>query len=210
MDIRGKIASRIGTGLVAMSALLVLIWPSDPHILQQWDRLIAFITAISLWIAAECTQNGEQTKPPTQNDLRVARELAELHAGELRYLLKETDLWTFVDSEIYSRLGGFLNRWERGTMHFHDEDMNRRLSVLMSTLNELHHKISQDTVPEMINGKMRTGYKPARTIPQEEYDRLLSESKVANKIASKAWNQLDVITSEIRQRFQSAFDDPIA
>jgi hypothetical protein len=201
MGRREQTLARIGAGLTTMGLLAVLTWPTDLRVFMQWERLFFFLTALVVWIITEWKQSEELgSGTSSQNDIRVARELVELHARELRYLLKDTDLWTFVPSDVYSRLHNLCDRWERSVLFFQDKEMNGELSSLMEKLSDLAMKIAVDTVPEKIGGVYKTGYKPIRIVPEEEYKRLMAESKKANEIASQAWEILDNLVKKIRNR----------
>jgi hypothetical protein len=156
-------------------------------------------------------KQSEDLNPKTisQNDVRVARELLELHARELRYLLNDADLWIFIDSDVYSRLGNLCNRWERGVFFFHNRKLNLELSALMERLDKLMMKIAQDTVPEWIGGRFRTGYKPFRIVSEEEYLRRQSEAREANRIASQAWTLLDALATKIKDGIPEAMDKAV-
>ncbi|WP_416511213.1 hypothetical protein [Aliiroseovarius sp. YM-037] len=171
---------------------------------------LTLLTALIVWHFTEFKQSEELgTQNTSQNDIRVARELVELHAGDFRYLLNDTDLWSFVPSEIYHRLGRICDRWERGTFFFHNRTLNRDLSELIDRLNTLDMKIAQDTVPKLIGGEFRTGYKPFNLVSDDEYRRLRNESKTANEIASQAWKLLDQIVAKIRMGIPEVLDEPI-
>ncbi len=102
-----------------------------------------------------------------------------------------------------------MDRWERGAFVFTNKRLNAELSDLMERLSALMRKVSQDTVPEKIGGKFKTGYKPFRIVPQEEYDRRSEESKKANAIASQAWVLLDRLVVQIKDRIPEALDNPV-
>lgn len=207
----GQTLARLGAGYSMFGALVWLLWPSDTSFVNNPEAWFTLGTVTIIWHLTEFKLSEELTPRTTSlNDIRVGRELIELHAGELRYLLKDTDLWTFVDDEVYSRLGSLCDRWQRGTFCFTNRKMNAELSSLMERLLALRLKIANDTVPEMISGKLRTGYKPFYLVSQEEYDRRDNESKKANEIASQAWVLLDLIAERIKKRIPEVLNDPVS
>lgn len=202
--------TRLAAGYSVMGALIWLLWPNDLTFVDNPEAWIALVTAILAWHYCEFEFRSKKTDTSTSpNDIRVAREIAKLHAGELRFLLKDTDLWSFIDKDIYSRLGDLCDRWNRGSLFFHDDSLNKVLSGVMERLQILRRKIALDTTPEIIAGKLAVGYKPFGIVPEDEYDRLRKESQVANDLATDAWKALDCMVVEIRRKIPEAWDEPI-
>lgn len=201
---------RVGLGFSALGCLYILLWPENIDYIKQWDKLISTITAISAWVFSEFYFNeSPHSVQPSQNDTRVARELITLHAYKLRNLLKEEDLWSLIPSEYYSEIGHLRDQWDRGLLRFHDKELNNSLKIFIERLEKLSNKIAHDTTPELIGGKLKTGYKPIKYVKDEEYERLRSESKEANKLASQAWETLVELVNQIHKKIPIALDDPI-
>lgn len=102
-----------------------------------------------------------------------------------------------------------LDRRERGVFTFQNEELDKKLSSFIEKLEMLYEKIAQDTVPEMIGGEFRTGYKPMSIVPDEEYQRRRSESQAANKFAWNAWDSLEILVQHIKTDIPEALDEPI-
>ncbi len=51
------------------------------------------------------------------------------------------------------------------------------------------------------------GYKPIRIVPQDEYDRLMSESRKADALANAAWVLLEQLISDVRKHIPDAYAD---
>ncbi|MCK0126490.1 hypothetical protein MWU76_19020 [Gelidibacter sp. F2691] len=202
-----QMLARIGTGCTMIAALVWLLWPGSWEFANNPEAWFVFGVAFVVWVFTEIHESGiSKNKPLTPNDVRVARKLVALHAGVLRWLLKDTDLWTFVPSERYSQLGYLIDDWEKGVLLFNDSNLNDNLRSLMQKLEILSIKIASDTVPVSIAGKMRTGYKPYEIVPDEEYCRRQKGSKAANQMATHAWEALDEIVSNIKSEHPSVFD----
>ncbi|SIT74754.1 hypothetical protein SAMN05421665_0102 [Yoonia rosea] len=190
-----------------MAALVWLLWPENLSVLSDPEPWFAFATACVFWIFTEF-KTVEKSKA-TENDVRVARELLELHAGQFRFLLKETDLWQFISSEYYTNLGNFCDRWDREVLFFHDQQLNQQLEKLVKELSELHNKIAMNTVPVLLGGEFKTGFKQTRYVSEDEYDKLRAKSKEANSLASTAWQTLDEIVSKVRRTIPEATVKPL-
>ncbi|MEL7466762.1 MAG: hypothetical protein AAFN79_21995, partial [Pseudomonadota bacterium] len=178
------------------------------------EPLYVFLAALVLWVTSELTdwpfQNAEKVdEKATANDVRIAREFISLHSRKLRFLLKENDPWSFVESDRYSELSRLLNRHECDEVFFHDEDLNTKLDDLMKKLDDFSWKIALDTVPEKIAGAWRTGYKPYEIVSEEEYQRRRTESKEAGRLAGVAWEALDLLIADLRNRIPEAWDQPL-
>ncbi|QPH52530.1 hypothetical protein [Pontivivens ytuae] len=191
-------------------SLIWLLWPSDLSFIDNPEAWAALVGAFVVWHFTEFKLSEELgSSQVSQNDVRVARELVELHAGQLRGLLKDADLWALINSDRYTEVHSLLNRWKRGTFMFHNKTLNTDLNAFMKQLDALSSKISQDTVPEMVGGQWRTGYKPVSIVSQQEYHRLMSESKSANAIAGNTWVLLDQIVEKIRTKIPEVWDQPV-
>ncbi len=193
--------SRIGAGLSSMGALVWLLWPDD--LIAFWDPepLFVFLVGLVVWIATEFKLSEEaQNWDPSESDRRICGELINLHRHQLRTILKDDDLFQFHDSEIFTLCGTLLNRREIGELEFSDQSLDEKLGSFILSLNEFYGFIAQHTTPEFVAGRMMTGFKPLRTVPQQEYDRRLSLSREANKLASATWDDFEVLIKALKLR----------
>lgn len=210
MGRRNQTLARLGTGCTALASLVWLLWPSDLSFVNNPEAWFVFGTAFIIWVLTELKQSEEvSSSSVSMNDVRIGREMLKLHKGEFRYLLKDQDLWSFVESDAYSGLREFCNRRDDGSMLFHNRKLDKMLTDLTERLDTLSEKIAQDTVPEMIGGVMMTGYIPFRIVTDEEYQLRMKSSKEANAIANQAWNALDKLAREIRSGIPQALDEPL-
>ncbi|PWE37049.1 hypothetical protein DD563_14500 [Pelagicola sp. LXJ1103] len=136
----------------------------------------------------------------------MARDFIRLHSNEFRYLLKDTDLFQFVDANLYSQVNNLRRRHETGKLEFQHKELNEKLSAFVADLEVLGLFVAQHTVPELIGGVLRTGFKPCETVTQEEYDQLITLSLEANDLASKAWERLDALVAMIKKSVPEALD----
>lgn len=203
--------ARVGAGLTAMAALCWVLWPSKlSDVSSNPEPIFVFLVALLTWTFTEFKFSEEvQFRESSPNDIRVARELVELHAGQFRYLLKDADLFQFVESDCYSQVNNLCNRHETGKLEFQNKGLNKKLENLIGDLEKLGLFVAQHTVPEMIGGVWRTGFKPFDNVTQERYDELLVLSGEANELASNAWEKLDSLVSIIKIRVPEALDEKI-
>lgn len=200
--------ARLGAGLTTLAALVWLLWPNDFTSLDNPEAWFVLVTSLVFWVIVEFRLSEEiGATPVSKNDIRVGREILDLHAMELRYLLHDTDLWSPIESEVYSNLHDLCMRWNRGQFFFHNRKLNRKLTDVMERLSALSERIAQDTVPDKFAGRFRTGYKPSHIVHQDEYERLRAQSHAANEIATQAWKLLDDLATTIRERLPQALDE---
>ena len=206
----GRAFARIGAVYSVIGGLVWLLWPEDLSFADNPEAWLALLSAFVIWNFFEFQSIREvESERLSKNDIRVSRELVDLHANRMRYLLKDTDLWTFVRSDIYSDVGALCDRRERGIFFFHQEELDGELATFMKLLRDLSYKVAEDTVPVLIGGAFRTGYKPFELVSEEEYQERRKESKKANEMASKAWDKLDRMVSRIKSDYPEVFEDPI-
>ncbi len=190
-----------------MGALVWLLWPGDLRWLDNPEAAVAFFTALIVWVCTEFKQafaEPEFAKFP--RDIRLSRELISLHQNELRTLLKDTDLWSFVDSIQYSKCYRLVNRRDVGEFTFLDEVLEQKAEDFFVSLGALAEFIAANTAPEQIAGGLMTGFKPARYVTDEEYERLRQLADQANSLASNAWDTLEAIVLVTRKRCPDAFE----
>ncbi len=200
-----QVFSRIGFGLAAMGALIWMFWPDSFASVLDPESIFAFVTSFVLWVIAEFKQSEALIlTEPSENDLGVAGEVLREHSGDLRWLLKDTDLWSFVDSEFYSKVIRMYDRHERDEIFFHDEKLNQKLNSFFAKLGAFLSHISLNTTPEQVGGSMMTGFKPISVVPDDEYERRRQLALEANDLASDAWMSFDELAKAIRQRMPSA------
>lgn len=201
----GQTLARIGTGLAVLGSLIWLLWPSDLSSFLDPEPLFAFGTALVVWLITEFKKSEEASlDEPSPNDIVVAEELLAQHSGDLRWLLKDTDLWSFVDSALYSYVIDICDRFDRESLFFHEPRLHSKLSDFVSRLSRFQGHIAQHTVPEFVGGSMMTGFKPAETVDDEEYERRRTAARRANELASEAWGAFDVLILEVKKKLPQA------
>ncbi len=198
--------ARIGAGLTVMGALTWLLWGGfDPSGFDP-EPIFTFLVAFVVWVSIEFKNpEGLGALEPTDHDVRVGRRLVELHQHDLRYLLHDAHLWTFVEADIYRKMWELIEDWDRGKLFFSHKGLQLRLSNFVHALKDLSLKIATDTTEEKVGGEWMIGYKPTNHVTEEEYDRLMSESKVADSMADNSWNLFEELIQDIRVQIPTAY-----
>lgn len=198
---------RIGAGFSTIGAVFWLLWPQDLLSVLDPEPLFAVLVATVVWIAGEFKFSEEvNLRDSSPNDIRLAKELLELHRSQFRSLFNDADLFQFRDREDYSRCYSIANRREVGELEFQDKELDRLLSKFVARLNEFNSCIAGNTVPELVGGRMMTGFKPVGIVTQETYDRLRSESLKANVLADEVWQCFDYLVSRVKRLVPEALD----
>lgn len=203
--------ARLGAGYAVIGAVVWLLWPHDLAFVDNPEAWFILATSLIVWHSTEF-KKSEETRAIgiTSHDLYVATRLVNAHRGNLRYLLKDINLWSFVDVEIYREMRDMIDEWKRGELFFSRNRLQNQLSDFFGSLERLSNKVAQETVEEIISGKRVIGYKPFRIVSQEEYGRRMNRSEEADKIADTAWKLLDEIVTEIRTQIPDAYSNSLA
>jgi hypothetical protein len=197
---------RLAAGYSCIGAVIWLLWPQDFGFLDNPEAWFVLLTALVVWHVAELQRpHLSSNVTHTKNDLSVATELVHAHRTFLRILLNEHNLWSFIEIEIFDDMREILAAKDRGELFFSSSRLQKKLDEVCSALEELSLKVAQDTVSEKVAGRLSIGYKPYERVSQEEYDRLLEESKKADEIASRAWDLLEDLVSDLRSEIPDAF-----
>ncbi|WP_040816984.1 hypothetical protein [Litoreibacter arenae] len=198
---------RIGAGLSAIGALTWLLWPSSLTDFLDPEPLFIFLCLFVAWIATEVKQSEEVIyRESTPNDIRLSREFLELHRWQFRDLFNEADLFQFREREDYSRCYNISNRRDVGDLEFQDKELDALLSKFIESLDEFNNYIAGNTAPELVGGRMMTGFKPVGIVSQEKYDRLLKEARKANELADEVWKRFDYLIAQVKRLVPEALD----
>ncbi|MEM8824460.1 MAG: hypothetical protein AAGF30_12680 [Pseudomonadota bacterium] len=198
--------ARIAAGYSVIGALIWLLWPSDLGFADNPEAWFALATAFFVWHLTEFKKSEELVaSEPTDFDVIVASRLVRMHQDELRYLLRDLNQWSRVDEEMHRGINDLIRDWRRGSLFFSSKRLQLKLSIFMNALEAFSMKVGTDTTSERIGKYWVIGYKPIGIVPQEEYDRLMEESKVADKMASNAWRLFNDLVEDIRTFAPSAY-----
>ena len=190
--------ARVLTGLSVIGALIWLLWPSEWSKVEP-EPLLAVCTAFVVWLLTEVKQSEEVIEfSATPNDVRVSKELLKLHKNQFRILLNDTDLWMFLDDEIYRKAFHLENSRDRGDLEFQNKRLDTQLEEFMVFLSKFNRHVAQHTTPEDVAGRAHIGYKPIGTVQDDEYQRRLLLSKEANSLADEAWRAYEKLISSIK------------
>ena len=190
--------ARVLTGLSVIGALIWLLWPSEWSKVEP-EPLLAVCTALVVWLLTEVKQSEEVIEfSATPNDVRVSKELLKLHKNQFRILLNDTDLWMFLDDEIYRKAFHLENSRDRGDLEFQNKRLDTQLEEFMVFLSKFNRHVAQHTTPEDVAGRAHIGYKPIGTVQDDEYQRRRLLSKEANSLAAEAWKAYEKLISSIK------------
>jgi len=182
-----------------LGALIVLLWPVSFDDFPKPEPLLAFLTLFGLWLVAEFKLGEEPTVVgPSENDIDTGADLLAVHTGELRLLLKDHNLWGPIDNGIFVRARRLGDRYERGELYFHNENLNVKLKEFVEKLSAFNGYVGLTTAPDLVGGRLMTGYKPLEIVTEELFARKQREAEEANDFASAAWGALDDLAREIR------------
>lgn len=169
-----------------------------------------FCVAFVCWIATEFKLSEEfVVRQSTRNDIRIAREILRLNINEFRTLLNDHHLFQFLESSYFSLAGRFCHRREIGELRFQNAGLDALLEDFTEHLQNLLINVARNTVPELIGGELMTGFKPARTVSKEEYDRQLELAELANQEGSRAWMSLQELVNKIHIDVPEAIDESL-
>lgn len=221
MVAKRQILARIGCGLSAMGALAWMLWPNDFGFLSNPEPIFVFGVALVVWVCAEFFdgQNtlGEQLSKanperPSENDLRISRELLGYEASILRSFLKEHDFHNSYDARYQSEASALLEEFERKIFLFQHPKLKAPLSDFMSALHDFTWHLTEQAGPiDSTKGIFRNSVWPRRRDAQndEARKRTLRQIKKANELADTAWNKLEALCEAIREVFPSSLDEPL-
>lgn len=169
--------------------------------------MFAFAIALVVWVAGEIKLSEEFIeKPSSQNDVRLGREIIEMHTGDVRSLLKDTDLFQFVDERIYDKVFNFLSDFDRGKKEFQNRRLGREFDDFVEGLKDFSRYVAIETVPVNLGGSLCRGFKPEHTVTEEEYERQKALSKKANDLADLAWGKLDALAARVKIEIPEVLD----
>ena len=200
--------ARIASGYSVLAALVWLLWPESMAFADNPEAWFVFATALVAWHATELKQS-EEIRPSSakKSDEKFAQRLIKLHQGELRYLLCDQNLWNYIDVEVYYSMRQLIDDFDNGRIFFSHKKIQSQLREFVAALSELSLKVAQDTTPVRVGGALRIGYKPERIVQQDEYDRLMKESRVADRMADNAWVRFEKLVVSIREFVPDAYFD---
>ena len=202
--------ARLGAGYSVIGCVVWLLWPQDFGFASNPEAWVSLTTAFVVWHAIELKKSeAPGSSRLSANDVRLARDLLEWHSGDLRYVLKDTDLWMYVESDVYMKLSSISHRYEIGELFFHNKKLAQLFRDFTHQLDEFNELIAVETVPEMIGGVWKTGFKPFGIVLEEEYRRRREQSKKANNTAQIAWKLLDQCVVHIKRYYPEVLEKPL-
>ena len=152
-----------------------------------------------VWLLTEVKQSEEVIEfSATPNDVRVSKELLKLHKNQFRILLNDTDLWMFLDDEIYRKAFHLEDRRDRGDLEFQNKRLDTQLEEFMVFLSKFNRHVAQHTTPEDVAGRAHIGYKPIGTVQDDEYQRRRLLSQEANSLADEASRAYEKLIPSIK------------
>jgi hypothetical protein len=190
-------AGRALTGLTAMAAIVVFLWP-----VEGWRFDPSLFAACALSFVAWLASLGE-TKRPTAHDVELLKQFRALISDQVRSTLRSHD---FGGSYSRSWVSG-LNEvayWRGAEFEFDDRDLQARFAKVVEKISAFTHDLALETWPTNM-GDLSTA------IPDAERGGVISERTKArveklNTDASTVVTAVDDFIRFARPRLDSARD----
>jgi len=191
--------ARLGAGYSVCAALVWLLWPTDLGFADNPEAWFVLGTAVVVWHLTEFKYSEELSAGrPTKSDEEFARRLVRLHQNELRVLLKDVNLWQFLETEIHKEMWALIDDFQRGKIFFSNATIQTALIDFIDELAALRHRLADETQEEFIGGTWMIGYKPLEIVAQEAYDQQMERSKEADSHADLVWDRFEKLITKLR------------
>lgn len=202
--------ARIGAGFTAFMMLAWLLWPRSTPILEREEALFAFLIAIFFWILTEIKESDEIVfRASTPNDIRLARQIVSYATDKFKILLHEHDFRRGINARFLTEASSLVHEAAIGTAFFQDKRLKPTFDDFCRSLGEFCSYMAEHSAPEGHRGGLIQRIVPAHVDAFQLNQRQLDEIEEANRLASKAWDALELLIPKIKDRVPEAFDEPI-
>lgn len=193
---------RYGMGLATLGALSVWLWPSDLSTLNNGGFIVGFLSTFAVWSYFELFSDRD----PHPLDVETGRKFVTLSQNHLRHILRDHNMWAYQPQSNISLLFNLASEIREQDTFFIDSGIQKRLISFSTSLQRLNTHIAQHTTPTLVGGRLETGYKPDRTVTQEDFDRRQELAKQADQLASDTWHDLEALIEALRAKCPTSFN----
>ncbi|MBP9184896.1 MAG: hypothetical protein KBF78_17305 [Fuscovulum sp.] len=199
--------ARVGAGLTAIGALLWVLWPKDFQWSESAESIFVFSVAFVTWLLTEVKQSEEVVfRQSSPNDIRVSKELVNLHREEFRVLLDEHDMHGFIDYRYVQLLDDVLHRFKTEKLEFQNRRLQDLTNDFLKSAQAFRRYIAENTTPTLLGGQEVIGFKNDRIVSDVEFQRSLNLSETANDLGSRAWDRLESLVHAIKVQVPECLD----
>lgn len=197
-----EILARIGSGVAAMGALIWILWPENWSDVFEGEPLLAFSTALTVWIVTEI-KGYRKNRPPI--DLEAARVIIGYHDSQFKEMLRDHDFGAGIRPRFLSEAAVFSRQITEGHFFFSDPvlqpkliEFNQRLAKFVSylSMHSAPHRFGVLVLQSILSPNEKGG-----KIPEQRYQ----EIKTTNELATEAWSEFDILYHSLRQTIPEAF-----
>ena len=163
---------RVLSFLGVLASLVWVLLPNGGYDFQwRWDRVIAFLTALTAFVGSEGADIRRSARRSHPRDVTLADEFFRVlpPGGTVRFLRSHDFLGTFRRRDT-EQLRCFIHEWDEPDKEFIDTVLERRRKRLLRTGKELYGLIGEYTFTFLGDSQS-----VAPKVPQ---DRPLSESDI--------------------------------
>ena len=203
----GQTAARIGTGAAASGCVAWVLWPSDLSFLGNSEAIFFTIVSFATWIATEIKYSEEvELRNSAPNDIRLAKRCVDLYRGDLGFLLRDHNVWDFIEMEIYGIIDSLMDDRRRGAFDFQNSEVQKSAERLFTSLKAFRHFVALHTVPDLLGDRMMVGLKPFSICHDQEYERRRRLADEGNKLSNVAWEDFNALYLKIKKEIPEALD----
>ena len=202
--------ARIGSGLVAISMLVWLLWPGSAWQFEP-EPFFAFGVTVVVWAFTEFKLSEEVIyRASTPNDIRFGREIFAYSVWVFRELLKDHDYHRGINPRFLTEALLLVRETELGIAHFQDKRVQTKYEAFFERLTSFVDYFSLHSTPEKFGSVTLQSVIPAKQYDEMNIsERHKGEINEANRMATEAWKALQPLIAEIKERIPEVFDEPV-
>ncbi|MFT5615131.1 MAG: hypothetical protein ACI8Q6_002414 [Granulosicoccus sp.] len=164
-----------------------------------------------VWISAEFKRSEEVIfRKSTPNDISFGRRMVAYYSFQLRGMLHEHDCHSFLLQRYSSEFNGFNMEVFLGVTEFQSRHLKPKFDNFIQDLDKFMILLATNTSPYGAGDDTRLYVKNPRYDSTGDWTELQrQEVKALNEQASKTWESLCSLVSNIKVHVPEIFDAPI-